>query len=446
MNNKDNIKVFISYAHTNDEHKTRVKFIARELRLNYGLDVILDEWSFRKGQDLNKAMEDSGTKSDIILIIGDENYVDKANERMGGVGRESIIFSDTYMKNVESDEYTILYAFTEKDEEGHPVIPNYMKGINSFDLTDKSKDLEAIDEIGREIYGEPKDIAPPIGSKPDFSKNTNMQSIRKMKLVDNIDNTLLKDIIKDIKAELKEIDSDYKNYQDINIERDFSKIKLLLKHWIDIIKKINKPKDIAKIYEQLLNTLILDRYENDATRLFIRISFNCTIAYAIDIDNFSLIDELIKYDYTFEGREISYQEISILGNPYFIETECMDKGLPYKSRYFEIEEKIIRDTDFNIVDVLEADIFIEFISLLNNQNTGSFQREWTILDSVIYSQVIKHKLDFKFLKSFKRESTVNRVLKILNLNDLTEFEQLIKNCNNAKLFLVIEKEKIISQK
>lgn len=446
MNNKDNIKVFISYAHTNDEHKTRVKFIARELRLNYGLDVILDEWSFRKGQDLNKAMEDSGTKSDIILIIGDENYVDKANERMGGVGRESIIFSDTYMKNVESDEYTILYAFTEKDEEGHPVIPNYMKGINSFDLTDKSKDLEAIDEIGREIYGEPKDIAPPIGSKPDFSKNTNMQSIRKMKLVDNIDNTLLKDIIKDIKAELKEIDSDYKNYQDINIERDFSKIKLLLKHWIDIIKKINKPKDIAKIYEQLLNTLILDRYENDATRLFIRISFNCTIAYAIDIDNFSLIDELIKYDYTFEGREISYQEISILGNPYFIETECMAKGLPYKSRYFEIEEKIIRDTDFNIVDVLEADIFIEFISLLNNQNTGSFQREWTILDSVIYSQVIKHKLDFKFLKSFKRESTVNRVLKILNLNDLTEFEQLIKNCNNAKLFLVIEKEKIISQK
>lgn len=37
-----------------------------------------------------------------------------------------------------------------------------------------------------------------------------MQSIRKMKLVDNIDNKLLKDIIEDIKAELKEIDSNYK--------------------------------------------------------------------------------------------------------------------------------------------------------------------------------------------------------------------------------------------
>lgn len=446
MNNKDNIKVFISYAHTNAEHKTRVKFIASELRVNYGLNVILDEWSFRKGQDLNKAMEDSGTKSDIILIIGDKNYVDKANERMGGVGRESIIFSDTYMKNVKSDKYTILYAFTEKDEEGDPIIPNYMKGINSFDLTDKSKDLEVIDEIGREIYEEPKEIAPPIGSKPDFSKNTNMQSIRKMKLVDNIDNKLLKDIIEDIKAELKEIDSNYKNYQDINVKRDFSKIQFLLKHWIDIVKKINKPKDIAKIYDKLLNTLKLDRNENDATRMFIRISFNCTVAYAIDTDNFSLIDELIKYDYTFEGREISYQDISTLGNPYFIEAECIPNGIPYKSRYFEIEEKIIRNTDFNIVDVLEADIFIEFISLLNNQNTDSLQKKWTILDNVIYSQVIKHKLDFKFLKSFKRESTVNRILKILNLNDLTEFEQLIKNCDDAKLFSVIEKEKIISQK
>lgn len=47
--------------------------------------------------------------------------------------------------------------------------------------------------------------------------------------------------------------------------------------------------------------------------MFIRISFNCTVAYAIDTDNFSLIDELIKYDYTFEGREISYQDISTLG-------------------------------------------------------------------------------------------------------------------------------------
>jgi len=446
MNHNDNIKVFISYAHTNDEHKSRVKFIAEELRVNYGLEVILDEWSFRKGQDLNKAMEDFGTQSDIILIIGDENYVDKANERMGGVGRESIIFSDTYMQNIKNNEYTILYAFTEKNEEGQPIIPNYMRGINSFDLTDESKDLETIDEIGREIYGKPKDIAPPIGPKPDFSKSNNMQSIRKMKLAKSIDNMLLRDIIEDIKTELKEIDSDYQKYKDVNIERDFSRIRILLRHWIDIIKKISKPNDIAKIYEQLLNTLTLGRYENDATRLFIRISFNCTIAYAIDIDDFSLIDDLIKYDYTFEGREISYQEISILGNPYFIETEHIARGIFYKSRYFEIEEKIIRDTYFNIVDVLEADIFIEFISLLNKQNKTVFQREWTILDNVTYSQVIKYKSDFKFLKSFKRESTVKKILTLLNLNDLKEFEQLIKNCDNAKLFLVIEKEKIISQK
>lgn len=394
-------------------------------------------------------MEDFGTKSDIVLIIGDKNYVDKANNRDGGVGKESVLFSDTYPQNFKNNKYTILYAFTEKDEDNKPITPKYMGGINSFDLTDKSKDLEKIDEIAREIYGEPKDVAPPVGAKPDFAKSNHMQSIRKMKLETNIDNSLLKDIIEEIKLELAKIDEEYKKYQDVSIRQDFSGIKVLLNYWDSIIKKVIKPSDIAKIFEELLNTLDLSvRSNNDATRIFIRISFIYTITYAIETENFSLIDDLIKYDYTIDRRECSYNEICYLGNPYFIQVEQYQRGIDYKGRYFEIEEQIIRDTGFSISNIMEADIFIEFVTLCINQRESSLGtlNEWTILDTTIYSKVEKYKADFKFLKSFKREKTVNKLLTMLNMNDLTEFKNLIEVINNTKLFQIIEKDKIISQK
>lgn len=270
-----------------------------------------------------------------------------------------------------------------------------------------------------------------------------------MKLATNIDNSLLKEIIEEIKVELAETDEEYKKYQDVIIRPDFSRIKILLNYWDNIIKKVNKPSDIAKILEELLNTLDSSvRSNNDATRIFIRISFIYTITYAIDTEDYSLIDDLIKYDYTIDRMECNYNEISILGNPYFIEVEKYQRGIDYKARYFEIEEKIIRDTEFSIINIIEADIFIEFVTLCINQR-GSFIgrfNKWTILDTNLYSQVTKYNAQFKFLKSFKREKTVNKLLTMLNMNDLIEFKKLIEDINNAKLFQIIEKDKIISQK
>lgn len=138
-NNQERKTLFISYAHTNDDHKNRVKEMATEL-INNGVEVILDIWDFEKGSDLNKKMEDSVTKSDVILIIGDKGYVDKANNREAGVGKESIILSNDYVKNLNSGKYRILYAFTEKDDMGDPILPNYMLGNNSFDMTDDAND------------------------------------------------------------------------------------------------------------------------------------------------------------------------------------------------------------------------------------------------------------------------------------------------------------------
>lgn len=87
-----NPKVFISYSWHPEENKIRVQQLARRL-MSDGVDVILDVWSLKDGQDKYVFMEKMVTDSDInkVLIICNKDYVEKADCRKGGVGTESTI-------------------------------------------------------------------------------------------------------------------------------------------------------------------------------------------------------------------------------------------------------------------------------------------------------------------------------------------------------------------
>ena len=76
-------KVFISYSHDSDSHKSWVKEIATYLRSN-GIDAILDQWVLSLGSDLAKFMEHGLSQSDRVLIVSTDNYIEKANSGNGG--------------------------------------------------------------------------------------------------------------------------------------------------------------------------------------------------------------------------------------------------------------------------------------------------------------------------------------------------------------------------
>lgn len=444
--NNDVIQVSISYAHTNENHKKRVEFIARELMEEHGLEVKLDLWTFRKGQDLNKDMEDLATNSDVILIIGDENYVKKANDRSGGVGRESVILSESYFDKMKRKTSKILYAYTEKDESDSPIIPNYMLGINSFDLTNEAKDFQRIEEIAREIYDEPEIVAPKRGVKPDYTKTNRMLSIRKVKSKTTIDNKLLRELIKDLKSELSDLDLEFVNYRDSNVKRDYNRLKNLLTVWSEINQKVTKSNDIAYILQELIKTLKLDTNETDATSIFIRVAFVYSIAYGITYENFKMIEDLIKYDYSYDDRVYSYNDIELFTIVKFLEADSIVNRKSYRGSYFEVEEQIIRATELSIINIIEADIFLEFVHLFNKEKNGEkLLIDWNTLDNNNL-MMKKYKAELKFLNSFKRESTVKNLFTLLNVDDLNEFKERIKNISDAKLFQVIKKDNIASQK
>lgn len=63
----NNPKVFISYSWHPEENKIRVEQLARRL-MSDGVDVTLDVWSLKDGQDKYVFMEKMVTDSDIPQI------------------------------------------------------------------------------------------------------------------------------------------------------------------------------------------------------------------------------------------------------------------------------------------------------------------------------------------------------------------------------------------
>lgn len=109
------MKLFVSYSWTDKTHEDWVLTLATELR-EKGVDVILDKWDLKEGQDSVEFMESMVTNPDInkVLIICDKKYAEKADKRNGGVGTEAQIISPEIYNNASQEKFVV--AVTECDE------------------------------------------------------------------------------------------------------------------------------------------------------------------------------------------------------------------------------------------------------------------------------------------------------------------------------------------
>ena len=126
-------KVFISYSWTNQEHVDNVENLAKRL-MSDGIYVYLDLWDAPEGIDLNHFMEKVKSKEiDFVLIICDQEYARKADQREGGVGTETQIISKEVYDDVEQTR--VIPIVWEKDDEGKPYLPTYLATRKYIDLS-----------------------------------------------------------------------------------------------------------------------------------------------------------------------------------------------------------------------------------------------------------------------------------------------------------------------
>ena len=97
-------KVFISYSwdteNGDDEHKKWVRDLATKLR-SHGVDVILDQFDLRLGDDLPFFMEQGLTISHLVICICSEKYTEKANAGKKGVGYEKRILANELLRDIQ---------------------------------------------------------------------------------------------------------------------------------------------------------------------------------------------------------------------------------------------------------------------------------------------------------------------------------------------------------
>ena len=172
----DNLKLFISYSWTNQDHEKWVMDLATELVEN-GVDVILDKWNLKEGQDAHAFMEKMVTDPSIkkVVMICDQFYAQKADQRSGGVGTETQIISPEIYS--ESDQSKFVAVLSEKDEAGNPYLPTYYKPRIYIDLSNDELYASNFDQLLRWIYDKPLYVKPPLGKPPEFLSEDNPISL-----------------------------------------------------------------------------------------------------------------------------------------------------------------------------------------------------------------------------------------------------------------------------
>lgn len=160
-------KVFISYSWSTPTHERWVLDLAEELMAS-GINVILDKWDLKPGQDSIVFMEQMVTDPSIdkVLIISDKIYSEKSDGRSGGVGTETQIISKKIYDQVDQERFIAVIA--EKNPDGKAYTPLFYHSRLYIDLSESDRYAEGFDSLIRCIHGQPQFKKPELGKKPEY--------------------------------------------------------------------------------------------------------------------------------------------------------------------------------------------------------------------------------------------------------------------------------------
>ena len=441
--------VFMSYSWTSKEHQLEVMEFATDLMEKGQMNVILDVWDARDGDDLNYFMEKNvkSPDTDFVLVILDECYKIKADNREGGVGTETVILSEEVYNHVENSK--VLPIIWELDENGNPFLPYYLSSRKYFDFVNDYED--EFERLIRVIHNLPKYPKPKIGRLsedfkeqksicPDLKKHSKMNFSRILS-VKSID-VVVEEFLNDYLNELKELNinstlirDNFKLYDEIlNCIKNYTYLR---NYFIDFFEKIIKSKDNQNLDIDLIKEFFVDLYDltkhsNDGKRKYqhyiiydfiLRELFLYVVTIGLKNRNYIFLDNLLNSPYYFDNEidDVDAQNFMNLDNRgeihindeinkcfYFAENKKISLGLGYLfiSRLHN---------NYQQDDFVDADLLCCYISYLNFYNK-EYHYDW-----FPFSYPYKQSRNFKL---FRRLSSKNHFLKVKGLLDVNTCDEL----------------------
>ncbi len=137
-------KVFISYSWESDSHQKWVLDLADEL-VRFGITTIVDKRNIHPGEEITHFIERSINDSDTLLLICTEKYTDKANNRLGGVGMETVISSATFLEARETKNFIPIVR--DNNKPSSEKLPLYLGSTLFVDMSTASWRAEPFQKL-----------------------------------------------------------------------------------------------------------------------------------------------------------------------------------------------------------------------------------------------------------------------------------------------------------
>ncbi|SDP13058.1 SEFIR domain-containing protein [Mucilaginibacter sp. OK268] len=438
-----NKKVFISYSWTNPEHEDWVLSLAQRL-VHDAVDVKLDKWDLKEGQDKYTFMESMVTAADIdkVLIICDKKYAERSDARTGGVGAETLIITPKVYESTEQKKFVPLV--TQTDENGKAYLPTYIGSRIYIDFS-KEDDFEgSYEQLLRSIFERPLLSKPALGAKPpSYLFEDTPMSFKTTTMVRGLEAQLnkyphrLNSLSRDFLQVFQEDLSTFIITQPANNPKDLGKQIFDILHqylplrndyiqFLDILIKSGLEFDGDVIFRFLERLSLLLAPQNEQVlnwnhrsyehfKFIIHELFLYTVGIALKNENYNFLENIFQGRYFMQGRDRSRPEPESYASFY---------------HYYDSMDVYYKDLHGQNITSVHADILIKFVpeylgkDVLVNADLLSYHvgqvygDDWFPI-TYIYRNPYNHSFDFfSRLLSKRHFEKVKGVLGVENIGQL----------------------------
>ncbi|WP_343539640.1 toll/interleukin-1 receptor domain-containing protein [Sphingobacterium thalpophilum] len=391
-------KVFISYSWSSPQHEIWVLNLAEKLTHD-GVHVILDKWDLTPGQDKYAFMEQMVHAVDIdkVLIILDQKYSEKANDRSGGVGTETLIISDKVYKSTTQEKFVPIVA--ERDVNGEAYLPTYLNSRIYIDLSSESGYEAAYEQLLRQIYERPSIARPKLGSPPHYIFSDSPTSFRTSAILRSFDsqidrhparlNPIARDFFDAFAIDLSQfsITDKYNNWVEFgkNLVENITKELPLRDDYIEFISKltiyenefdidilINFLEDITSLLGPAENVSQWNSNDFSVYKFIVHEIWLYTIAVFLKRENYKFLEILLFSSYFSKERHKSKEAQSYSLFHHYLENEIKyylkeSTGTDHISPQAYLLLSRIPER-VKTIELLNADLLCYYVSLISNSH------------------------------------------------------------------------------
>lgn len=396
MSDKEIIpKVFISYCWNGQERQEQIIDLVARLAAD-GIDSVVDIYDLKEGDDKYHFMEKMVVDSTVshVLVLCDKGYTDKANQRLAGVGTESLIISQEIYSKVSQSKFIPLIM--ELNDNGEAYTPIYLKSRIYLDFSSPEKENSNWERLVRLLFGKPELVKPTIGKRPSYLENTEQnntygidakfKSLKQALLSDKKTTPLLRadffetcySFIDSLRIRSKPEESDFQQ-KVIDDYKQLISARNLITDWCILesqLRSDNFSENLISLIEKLLD--LSSRPEQVSSWQDVWFHAHKTFAYEcilyivsslIKTESYSDIHEILTSSYRLP-ETTSYNNIHFCGitelyyHSDYLQEKLAPQGRRLNSTIAELLKNNANRSDISFEDVMQADLVITMFNFL----------------------------------------------------------------------------------